>query len=56
MECKAGEKSPSPAIAYFRQRTDIPDFYQVHLGERDYVSGGTRVLPFRTFSNTLGLP
>ncbi len=56
VECKSGEWSPSPAIAYFRQRTPIPDFYQVHLGERDYVANGTRVLPFRTFANELGLP
>ena len=56
VECKSGEKSPSPAIAYFRQRTNIVDFYQVHLGERDYASGGTRVLPFRTFCKSFGLP
>ena len=56
VECKSGEKSPSPAIAYFRQRTQIADFYQVHLGERDYVSKGVRVLPFRTFCRELALP
>ncbi len=56
VECKSGEKSPSRAIDYFRQRTAIADFYQVHLGERDYLSGGTRVLPFRTFCAELALP
>ena len=56
VECKSGEKSPSPAIDYFRQRTGIVDFYQVHLGERDYLSNGTRVLPFRTFCKELELP
>ena len=56
VECKSGEKSPSPAIGYFRQRTGIADFYQVHLGERDYLSSGTRVLPFRTFCKELELP
>jgi predicted AAA+ superfamily ATPase len=58
VECKAGEKSASPHCAYFRQRTSIPKFYQVHLGNRD--SGdettGTRVLPFRRFCEELGLP
>ena len=56
VECKSGEKSPSPAIDYFRQRTGIVDFYQVHLGERDYLSNGTRVLPFCTFCKELELP
>ena len=56
VECKSGDKSPSGAVAYFRQRTPIEDFYQVHLGERDYVSNGTRVLPFRTLCKELALP
>ena len=56
VECKSGEKSPGRAIDYFRRRTAIADFYQVHLGERDYVSEGTRVLPFRTFCAELGMP
>lgn len=51
-----GSRAPSPAINYFRQRTRIDDFYQVHLGERDYVSNGVRVLPFRTFCKELDLP
>ena len=57
VECKSGEKSPGAAIDYFRQRTEIPAFYQVHLGKRDYVSNdGTRVLPFRIFCRELALP
>ena len=56
VECKTGEQSPSKAIAYFRDRTAVPDFYQVHLGERDYLSNGIRVLPFRTLCRDLGLP
>ena len=30
VECKSGERSASPACRYFRERTDIPRFYQVH--------------------------
>ena len=56
VECKSGDRAPSSAIGYFRQRTDIADFYQVHLGERDYLSNRTRVLPFRTFCSELALP
>ncbi len=56
VECKSGEKSPSRAIGYFRERTPIEDFYQVHLGKRDFLAQGTRVLPFRTFCGELALP
>ena len=58
VECKSGERAASSACRYFRERTDIPAFYQVHLGERDYgnMESGTRVLPFTTFCKELGLP
>ena len=56
VECKTGERSPSRAIDYFRQRTHIEDFYQVHLGTRDYLSNRTRVLPFQKFCEELRLP
>ncbi len=56
VECKTGDRAPNPAIAYFRRRTPITDYYQVHLGEGDRVWSGTRVLPFRTFSKELALP
>ena len=50
VECKTGEKSISPHIEYFKTRTKIPKFYQVHLGTKDYghVSTG-RALPFWKF-------
>lgn len=58
VECKAGETGLSPAIKYFSERTPIPQFYQVHLGKKDYVdsSTGARVLPFLTFCKELGMP
>lgn len=56
VECKTGEKAVSPAIRYFRARTDIPAFYQVHAGNRDYLADGVRVLPFTVFCGELGLP
>ena len=56
VECKSGEKAASPAIGYFRERTGIEDFYQVHLGRRDYLAARTRVLPFATFCRELNLP
>jgi len=58
VECKTGERGPSPAAAYFRARTPIPRFYQVHLGCRDFgnADNGVRVLPFRAFCEELGMP
>lgn len=56
VECKSGERAASPAIAYFAERTAIPRFYQVHLGERHYQTGTATVLPFRRFCEELGMP
>ncbi len=58
VECKTGEKAPSPAAHYFRNRTSIPLFYQVHQGQRDYGNeeSGVRVLPFTQFCRALKLP
>lgn len=50
VECKTGEKSLSPAIKYFADRTPIPKYYQVHRGEKSYaVSDKIEVLPFTQF-------
>ena len=56
VECKTGERAASAGIAYFRERTPIRDFYQVHLGEQDRLLGGTRTLPFRVFCEELDMP
>ncbi len=58
VECKSGEKSLSPHIPYFKMRTGIPEFYQVHLGEKDYgdAHAGGRVLPFTRFCHELRMP
>ena len=58
VESKTGEKQPSAAAHYFRARTPIRTFYQVHLGERDYgdAATGVRVLPFRSFCKELQMP
>jgi predicted AAA+ superfamily ATPase len=56
VECKTGEKSASPAARYFGERTSIPVFYQVHLGERHFQTGKTVVLPFVRFCRELGMP
>jgi len=56
VECKTGEKSISPAVFYFKERTSIPAFYQVHQGTKDYKKNGVRVLPVETFCKELKLP
>jgi predicted AAA+ superfamily ATPase len=56
VECKSGEKALSPAIRYFAERTPIPRFYQVHLGERSFATGKAAVLPFVRFCDELALP
>ncbi len=55
VECKSGEKV-SRHISYFKQRTNIPLFYQVHLKQADYESNDVRVLPFEIFCKELKLP
>ena len=45
VECKTGERGVSPAVRYFSERTSIPHFYQVHLGDRHFESGKVTVLP-----------
>jgi len=56
VECKTGEKTLSPHIPYFSERTSIPKFYQVHLGKKDVrFDSKTRIVPFLTFCNEVGL-
>jgi uncharacterized protein len=56
VECKSGDRSVSPAIHYFAERSKIPRFYQVHLGERHFETGPATVIPFRAFCRELGMP
>ena len=58
VECKSGDRRASSAYRYFRERTEIPRFYQVHLGTGDFgnATSDTRVLPFVAFCAELALP
>lgn len=57
VECKTGERVLSNHIKYFSERTNIPAFYQVHQGQKDYGKEESgRVLPFVKFCKELGLP
>ena len=56
VECKTGESSISKHLYYFRERTEIPKFYQVHLGNKDFSDQNIRVLPFAKFCNLEKIP
>ncbi|MBI2336788.1 MAG: ATP-binding protein [Deltaproteobacteria bacterium] len=36
VECRLSDTSVNPHIHYFQQRTSIPYFYQVHMGQKHY--------------------
>lgn len=57
VECKTGQDNVSKHLAYFSSRADIPYYYQVHMGDRDYEIAelNVRVLPFTTFCKKLKL-
>ncbi len=52
VECRTGAQGISKHIAYFSKRTEIPHFYQVHMGSDDYeiFDLRTRVLPMTRFA------
>ena len=55
VECKIGEKDIGRNIAYYAERTNIPIFYQVHMGRKDYEAAKLRArsLPITNFSKIL---
>ena len=57
VECKIGEASLSKHISYFAKRSNIPIFYQVHMGNKDYEvrDARARIIPFTKFSEVLGI-
>ena len=57
VECKTGEKNISRNISYFAERTNIPTFYQVHLGTKDYelAKHRARILPLTALANILAV-
>lgn len=57
VECKVGERAVSPHIHYFKERLNIPYFYQVHMGTKHYqVDPQVEVIPFLKFVKSMGLP
>lgn len=57
VECKTGEKDLSRNISYFAERTNIPCFYQVHMGKTDYelAKFRARILPLTALAKVLAI-
>ena len=49
VECKPGERVLSSAINYFKERTEIPSFYQVHTGTKDVLKKDAEFYHLRHF-------
>lgn len=57
VECKVGERSVSPNIYYFKERMNIPYYYQVHLGNKHFIKeDNVEVIPFINFCKKIGIP
>ena len=58
VECKLSDTALSKTIKYFKERTNIPEFYQVHLSDKDTGSAdiGGRSLPFWKFCQIKKMP
>jgi uncharacterized protein len=56
VECKTGDRAVGAAVRYFAERTSIPRFFQVHRGQRHFVSGRVTVLPFVRFCEDMKMP
>jgi predicted AAA+ superfamily ATPase len=55
VECKTDDRQLSKQISYYAERTNIPKFFQVHLGSKDYEvkENRARVLAFHKFCEWL---
>lgn len=58
VECQLGDSNSKPSLSYFAERTTIPQFYLVHLGQKDFEHAKLplRVLPFSQFVKECNLP
>jgi predicted AAA+ superfamily ATPase len=56
VEAKTGERDVSHAVRYFKGRAAVPKWYQVHLGTKDAVVDGVRLLPFTRLCEEIQAP
>lgn len=56
VEVKLSDEAETKAMRYFKERTDISNYYLVHNGNADKVQQGIRILPLRVFCQELEMP
>jgi len=56
VECKTKDRGIADSIYYYRERTNIPKFYQVHLGEKTKRDRNIVMLPFIEFCRLEQIP
>src|SRR3989338_5661337 len=58
VECKVGGQDIPQSLFYFSERINIPSFYLVHMGQKDFehATAPIRVLPFHKFAKELSFP
>ena len=56
VECKTGAKNISKHIYYFKEKTNIPHYYQVHRQKQAYRDQNIDILPFEDFCKRLNMP
>lgn len=56
VECKLSDDSISKEMRYFKDRLNIPLWFQVHNGESHYEKDGIEVIPIEKWVRKLGLP
>lgn len=56
VECKLHDTNISPNLRYFRERMEVPAWFQVHLGDSHYEKSGIEVIPFEKLVRKLELP
>jgi predicted AAA+ superfamily ATPase len=56
VEAKVSDRDPDRALRYFKKRTSIPTWFQVHLGARDAVIDGVRLLPLSKLCEEVAIP
>ena len=56
VECKTGDRGLARSLFYYRDRTAIPQFYQVHQGTRTTADRNILMLPFEEFCRREHLP
>ncbi|MBM9547577.1 hypothetical protein JWG40_11160 [Leptospira sp. 201903074] len=50
VECKLSDTNLTSSLPYFAERTPVPKFYQVHMGEvQKQISDKISILPFDEF-------